>query len=66
MDLSPYDQCRCDEKLCRIGRSCNILTLALTLLIISGFAIAKPNEIWDKPSACGLQDSSQLMPKNLL
>ena len=42
MDLSPYDQCRCDQKLCRIGRSCNIIFLALTLIFISGFAIADP------------------------
>ncbi|MET4696354.1 hypothetical protein [Endozoicomonas lisbonensis] len=40
MDLSPYDQCRSDEKQCRIGRSCNIITLALTLILISGFAVA--------------------------
>ena len=40
MDLSPYDQCRCDEKQCRVGRSCNIITLALTLILISGFAVA--------------------------
>ena len=40
MDLSPYNQCRCDEKQCRVGRSCNIITLALTLILISGFAVA--------------------------
>lgn len=40
MDLSPYDQCRSDEKQCRVGRSCNIITLALTLILISGFAVA--------------------------
>ena len=40
MDLSPYDQCRCDHKLCRIGRTCNIIFLVLTLIFISGFAVA--------------------------
>ncbi|UYM13920.1 hypothetical protein [Endozoicomonas euniceicola] len=40
MDLSPYDQCRSDEKQCRLGRSCNIIILALTLILISGFAVA--------------------------
>lgn len=54
MDLSPYDQCRCDEKLCRVGRSCNIITLALTLILISGFAVA------DKWSVhCNLTDQVQ-------
>ena len=45
MDLSPYDQCRSDEKQCRVGRSCNIITLALTLILISGFAVANTSTI---------------------
>ena len=40
MDLSPYDQCRCDKRQCSFGRSCNIIFLAVTLIFISGFAIA--------------------------
>ena len=40
MDLSPYDQCRSDVKQCSLGRSCNVITLGLTLILISGFAIA--------------------------
>lgn len=40
MDLSPYNQCRCDKKQCSVGRSCNIIFLAVTLIFISGFAIA--------------------------
>ncbi|MGI9278448.1 MAG: hypothetical protein ACR2PX_02320 [Endozoicomonas sp.] len=40
MDLSPYDQCRCDQKQCRVGRTCNIIALLLTMVLISGLAQA--------------------------
>ncbi|AMO58468.1 hypothetical protein [Endozoicomonas montiporae] len=58
MDLSPYDQCRCDQKLCRIGRSCNIITLALTLILISGFAVANIS-----PVQCNVFSQEQLSDK---
>ena len=40
MDLSPYDHCRSDQKLCQYGRAINIIALGLTMLLISGFAQA--------------------------
>lgn len=40
MNLSPYDQCRSDEKQCSVGRSCNIVALFLTMVLISGLAQA--------------------------
>ena len=41
MDLSPYDQNRCDRQLCEYGNACNIITLFLTLILISGFVQAE-------------------------
>lgn len=43
MDLSPYDQCRCDQKQCRLGRTCNLIALLVTIVFISGLAQAEMN-----------------------
>ena len=38
--MSPYDHSRCDKQQCRIGKTCNIIALLITMLLISGLAQA--------------------------
>ena len=38
MNLSPYDQARCDQKQCKIGGTCNLIALAVAILMITGLA----------------------------
>ena len=40
MDWSPFNDKRCDSKLCQYGSVCNIIILFLTLILITGFAQA--------------------------
>ncbi|MGI9277107.1 MAG: hypothetical protein ACR2PT_19960 [Endozoicomonas sp.] len=57
MDLSPYDHCRSDHKLCKYGRAINILALGLTMLLISGFAQASPTATLDTRPAIHISQS---------
>ncbi|WP_255471651.1 hypothetical protein [Endozoicomonas sp. OPT23] len=38
MNLSPYNQARCDQTQCKIGGTCNLIALAFTILMITGLA----------------------------
>lgn len=40
MDLSPDNRNRCDSKLCQYATACNLITLFLILLFITGMAQA--------------------------
>ena len=49
MDWSPFNDKRCDSKLCQYGSACNLIVLILTLILITGFAQADMKRPFDSP-----------------